>query len=362
MSWYLSKGPDWDVVLSSRVRLARNLREFPFPYKMNAKQSLQVCERVNKAVEEMESQTGEKFVTLHMELLPEADRQSLVEKHLISDDLSKGGQGRSVCISRDESVSIMINEEDHIRIQVMTAGFSLKKAFQRAQDIAEVLEDELPIAYSDQYGFLTACPTNTGTGIRVSVMVHLPALTTSGRIKPLIDGLTQSGFAVRGYLGEHSQADGNLYQLSNQITLGISETDILVGFERMVQEVLELERKLRQESYENNPLKVADRVYRSYGELLYARMMTEVEAMKRISDLRLGISLGILKEQTEETMASLSAFTGSASIQKDSGEVLSPRIQELKRADKIREILTQNVQGAKKNGRASKKNNNRDKT
>ena len=361
MSWYLSKGPDWDVVLSSRVRLARNLKEFPFPYKMDTKQSLLVCERVTKAIEGMESQTGEKFVTLNMEMLPEADRLSLVEKHLISDDLSKGGQGRSVCISRDESVSIMINEEDHIRIQAMNAGFSLRKAFKRAEAIAEELESELPIAYSDKYGFLTACPTNTGTGIRVSVMVHLPALTSSGRVKPLIDGLTQAGFAVRGYLGEHSQADGNLYQLSNQITLGISETDILVGFERMVQEVLELERKLRQEIFENNPLKVADRVYRSYGELLYARMMTEVEAMKRISDLRLGISLGILKEQTEETMAMLSAFIGSASVQKDSGEVLSPRAQEIKRADKIREILSNHVQEGKKNGRSAKKNNDNNK-
>lgn len=343
MSWYLTKGPEWDVVLSSRVRLARNLTDCSFPYRMTTKECSKVCDRIVKAIRASESQTQEKYMTLNMDSLPDADRQALVEKHLISDDLAKGGTGRCAMISQDEAVSILVNEEDHIRIQVMSEGFSLAKVYRRAEAVAVALERDLPIAYSEKYGFLTACPTNTGTGLRVSVMVHLPALTSSGRIKPLIDGLTQAGFAVRGYLGEHSQADGNIYQLSNQITLGISETDILVGFERMVREVMELERKLRSEIFENNPMKISDRVYRSYGELLYARMMTDVEAMKRISDLRLGISLGILKEIDEETMARLSSVIGTASIQKDSGELLSPRLQEIHRAEKTRRLLEEAV-------------------
>jgi len=339
MSWYLTKGPEWDVVLSSRVRLARNLTDCAFPYRMNTKECSKVCDRIVKAIRTSEAQTHEKYMSLNMDTLPDADRQALVEKHLISDDLAKGGTGRCAMISQDEAVSILVNEEDHIRIQVMSEGFSLAKVYRRAEEVAVALEQELPIAYSEKYGFLTACPTNTGTGLRVSVMVHLPALTSSGRIKPLIDGLTQAGFTVRGYLGEHSQADGNVFQLSNQITLGISETDILVGFERMVREVMELERKLRSEIFENNPMKITDRVFRSYGELLYARMLTDVEAMKRISDLRLGISLGILKEIDEDTMAQLSSVIGTASIQKDSGEMLSPRLQEIHRAEKTRHLL-----------------------
>lgn len=351
MSWYLSKGPEWDVVLSSRVRLARDLEGYSFPHRMEDSKKTIVRDQVIEAIQTISTKTNERFVTLNMDLLPEADRQALVEKHLISDDLAKGGAGRSVCISKDESVSIMINEEDHIRIQVMDAGFSLRKAYKKAEVIAVALEKLLPVAFSEKYGFLTECPTNTGTGMRASVMVHLPALTSSGRMKSLIDGLTQAGFAVRGYLGEHSQADGNIYQLSNQITLGISETDILTGFERMVQEVLELERKLRKEIYDSNPMKITDRVYRSYGELLYARMMTDVEAMKRISDLRLGISLGVFPEQDEERMAQISAYIGSANVQKDCGEMLSPRQQEIQRAEKIRGLLLKDVDNNGRNAR-----------
>jgi len=352
MSWYLSKGPEWDVVLSSRVRLARDLEGYSFPHRMEDKEKVVVRDQVIEAIRVMNNKTADRYVTLNMDLLPEADRQALVEKHLISDELAKGGTGRSVCISMDESVSIMVNEEDHIRIQVMEAGFSLGKAYSKAESVAVALEKKLPISYSEKYGFLTACPTNTGTGMRASVMVHLPALTSSGKIKSLIDGLSQGGFAVRGYLGEHSQADGNIYQLSNQITLGISEADILSGFERMVQEVLDLERKLRKEIYESNPMKITDRVYRSYGELLYARMMTDVEAMKRISDLRLGISLGIFPEHDEEKMAQLSAYIGAASVQKECGEMISPRQQEINRAEKIRSLLSKDVDS---NGRSARK-------
>ena len=352
MSWYLSKGPDWDVVLSSRVRIARDLDGYSFPHLMEDQNKIIVRDQVLEAVRSINVKNNDRFVTLNMDLLPDADRQALVEKHLISDELAKGAVGQSVCISKDESVSIMINEEDHIRIQVMDAGFSLKKTYKRAEAITVALEKTLPVAFSEKYGFLTACPTNTGTGMRASVMVHLPALTSSGRMKPLIEGLVQAGFAVRGYLGEHSQADGNIYQLSNQITLGISETDILAGFERMVQEVLELERKLRKEIYEGNPMKITDKVYRSYGELLYARMMTDVEAMKKISDLRLGIALGIFTEQDEEKMAQISAYIGPASVQKECGEMISQRQQEIRRAEKIRGLLSTDVDN---NGRSPRK-------
>lgn len=340
MSWYISCGKDGDVVLSSRVRLARDLEDYSFPHRMTSDKMIEVRDRVVTAVMSLPTAGTEKFVSLNMDLLPEPDRVALVEKHLISDDLAKGGAGQSVCISKDESVSILVNEEDHIRIQVMDCGFSLEKAYRKAEEIAVFLEKNLPVAYSNQYGFLTACPTNTGTGMRASVMVHLPALTLLNRMQSLIDGLTHAGFAVRGYLGEHSNVNGNIYQLSNQITLGITEANVLSSFKRMVEEVLELERKLRTELYENNPDKIRDRVYRSYGELLYARMMTDTEAMKRISDLRLGIALGFFTELDSEVLSRLAACIGPAGVQKDKGEILTPPQQETHRAEIIRRIMT----------------------
>ncbi|NLW89691.1 MAG: protein arginine kinase [Clostridiaceae bacterium] len=340
MSWYTQCGKDGDVILSSRVRLARDLEGYAFPHGMTNDKKMEARDRIVDAITAMPSVRSEKFVTLNMDLLPEPDRFALVEKHLISEDLSKGGPGLGVCISKDESVSIMINEEDHIRIQVMDCGFSLDRAYRKAEEIAVFLENHLPVAFSDQYGFLTACPTNTGTGMRASVMVHLPALTMLGRMQPMIDGLSQAGFTVRGYLGEHSMSTGNLYQLSNRITLGITEKNVLLSFKRMVEEVLDLERKLRKELFDSNPDKIRDMVYRSYGELLYARMMTDTEAMKRISDLRLGIALGFFSEQNEETLSRLAAFIGPAGVQKDKGEVLSVRLQEIHRAEMIRRILS----------------------
>lgn len=340
MSWYISCGKDGDVVLSSRVRLARDLDGYSFPHRMTGDKMIEVRDRVVSAVMSLPTAETDKFVSLNMDLLPEPDRIALVEKHLISEDLAKGGPGRSVCISKDESISILVNEEDHIRIQVMDCGFSLEKAYRKAEEIAIFLEKNLPVAYSNQYGFLTACPTNTGTGMRASVMVHLPALTLLNRMQPLIDGLTHAGFAVRGYLGEHSQANGNVYQLSNQITLGITEANVLFSFKRMVEEVMQLERKLRIEMYDSNPEKIRDRVYRSYGELLYARMMTDTEAMKRISDLRLGIALGFFNELDTEILSRLAAFIGPAGVQKDKGEILTLPQQETHRAEIIHRILT----------------------
>ena len=340
MSWYTHCGLDGDVVLSSRVRLARDLEGYSFPHRMTAEKMIEARDRVVSAVMSLPTAGTGKFFCLNMDLLPEPDRIALVEKHLISDDLAKGGTGRSACISKDESISILVNEEDHIRIQVMDCGFSLEKAYRKAEEIAVFLEKNLPIAYSNQYVFLTACPTNTGTGMRASVMVHLPALTLLNRMQSLIDGLTHAGFAVRGYLGEHSQANGNIYQLSNQITLGITEANVVSSFKKMVEEVLQLERKLRAEMYENNPDKIRDRVYRSFGELLYARMMTDTEAMKRISDLRLGIALGFFNEIDLESISRLAACIGSAGVQKDKGEILTPPQQETHRAEIIRRILT----------------------
>ena len=333
-NWNLSKGQDGDVVISSRIRLARNLAGFSFPGKSDSQTRIEIRDQTENVL------TPAALVNIHIEDLPKIEKQFLVERHLISEELAKGGQGQGVCISKDESISVMVNEEDHIRVQSMEAGFSLEKAYKKATDICILLEQALPIAYSGKYGFLTACPTNTGTGLRASVMAHLPALTASSKMRGLTEELTKAGFAVRGYQGEHSKAVGNIYQLSNQITLGVSESDILSGLSEMVRRVVEIERELRKSLYKKDPAGVEDSVYRSFGELLYARQMSEKEALRRISDLRLGVSLGFLKEVGDEIVARLSEIVGKAGIAKSKGEDFLQKEEEKYRADKIRQLLT----------------------
>ena len=333
MSWYLSKGPKSDIVISSRVRLARNIANYSFPGKLPAEEKDAVREQIEDALKP----TG--FLRVHMEELLENDRRCLVEKHLISDELSQGGAGTSVCISKDEAIGVMINEEDHIRVQAMTAGYALKDAYKKAMEICVLLEQALQLSYSEKYGFLTACPTNTGTGLRASVMLHLPALVMTGRIKHLIDGLTRSGFAVRGYQGEHSKPSGNLFQISNQVTLGISEKGILHGFSKVVDNILRAELQFRKKIYEEAPEKLEDAVYRSYGELLYARAMPENEALQRIGDLRLGHSLGFFQEVDEVLLAKIFNAIGAATLSKDKKVLITEKEENKVRAEKIRELL-----------------------
>jgi len=280
------------------------------------------------------------FMEMNMYVLPDADRKSLVEKHLISEDLAKGAVGQCAYISKDESISVMVNEEDHIRIQAMTPGFALDDAYQAAEKLAIELEESLPIAFSEKYGFLTACPTNTGTGLRASVMVHLPALTISGKIKQVMESLNKAGYTVRGRYGENSQAFGNLYQISNQMTLGLTEKNILASLSRIVEEINTLERKMRETLYTSAKEKVEDRVYRSLGELTYARLMGEKEALNRISDLRLGAAIGFMNEVNGKQLMQLSSNVGDASVQKMNHDTLQGTKLDERRAAFIREILT----------------------
>ena len=222
MTWYIDQGPDSDVIISSRVRLARNLTMYPFPHKMDASQAKQAGEEIESAFFGDNQILRKQYLALDLDSLTDEDRMSLAEKHLISDKLAKGGSGHRLIISRDESLSIMINEEDHIRIQSMSAGLALENAYQSAAEISLLMENKLALAYNEKYGFLTACPTNTGTGMRASVMAHLPGMSMAGGLKNIVESLSKLGFAVRGYFGEGSKSQGHLYQISNQLTLGFS--------------------------------------------------------------------------------------------------------------------------------------------
>ena len=336
MSWYLEAGNDSDIVLSSRIRLARNIKGMPFPNRMNDEQRLKV---LNMASDVLLSYPGNHLMRMDIAPLPETDRRALIETHLISEDLAKGAEGQSCFISKDENISVMVNEEDHIRIQVMAPGFALENTYKQAEDLAVFIEKNLPIAYSDKYGFLTAYPGNTGTGLRASVMVHLPVITTIGRMPKLKEALSKAGYTVRGMFGEKSESAGNIYQISNTITLGISENRTLQNFAKMINEVISLERKLRKDHYEKNVDRIEDMVYRSLGTLTYARFMSYDEAMNRLSHLRLGVACGFLKDVNDRELMLLFNTIGDASIQKRCGKELLPKEATSKRAEFIREVL-----------------------
>ena len=336
MSWYLEAGNDSDIVLSSRIRLARNLKDMPFPNKMNDETRKKALDLIS---EKLLKYSKNNLMRMDIAPLPQTDRRALIEKHLISEDLAKGLEGQSVFISKDENISVMVNEEDHLRIQVMAPGFALENTYKQAEELAIYLEKALPIAYSDKYGFLTAYPSNTGTGLRASVMVHLPVVTSIGRMQKLTDSLSKAGYTVRGVYGEKSQPAGNIYQISNTITLGISESRTLQNFAKMINEVISLERKLRKDYYEKSKDRLEDKVYRSLGELTYARMLSAGEAMNRLSDLRLGVACGFMKDVDERQLMLLLNTIGDASVQKSSGEVLLPKDIDTKRAELVREVL-----------------------
>lgn len=340
MSWYLEAGPDSDIVLSSRIRLARNLKGMHFPNRMNDEERKKV---LNLTSDVLLKYPGSSLMRMDIAPLPDTDRRALIEKHLISEDLAQGLEGQSAFISQDENISVMVNEEDHLRIQVMAPGFALENTYKQAEKLAVYLEEKLPMAFSAKYGFLTAYPSNTGTGLRASVMVQLPAITMLERMTALTDSLSKAGYTVRGVYGEKSQPAGNIYQISNTITLGISEETTLQNFARTINEVISWERELRSQFYEKNKDKLEDRVYRSFGELTYARVLKQKEAMNRLSDLRLGVACGFLKEVDERKLMLLLNTIGDASVQKRCGKVLEAHEIDLKRAEFVREALLNRI-------------------
>ncbi len=342
MSWYIDQGPDSDVIISSRIRLARNLTDFPFPHRMDTRQAGQVAEAVIKAFLDEDPERLHGFLNIDLESLGEIDRLALVEKHLVSEDLAKPGKHHRVIISRDEALSIMINEEDHIRIQAMKAGLDLAGAYALAAEASRRFEGQLSVAYSDPYGFLTACPTNTGTGMRASAMAHLPGLVMTGKIRTIVDSLGKMSFAVRGYYGEGSKSQGNVFQISNQLTLGLSEEDLITDLRRMLGQLIEQERKARQAVFKSRRLFVEDKVMRSYGLLQQVRLISAEEALGLISDLRLGLALGLIQGYSEPDINRLVASLGPASIQKSHGQPMNPEERDAARAEAIRSLMRNN--------------------
>ena len=335
MIWYKNKD-DSDIIVSTRIRLARNLNGFPFPGVIGEKDAEKVVENVVLAVKDSKDQIGE-FNVIKMADTDMVDRQVMMEKHLISSDIL-GKQHSSCLVSPDEEASIMVLEEDHIRIQVIMGGFCLDSAYKRADLIDDAISQKTEIAFSEKYGFLTSCPTNTGTGLRASVMMHLPALTMTGNIDRIIRSAASLGLEIRGLYGEGSKAVGCLYQLSNRVTLGVSETETIEKIKRITEQIKKNEEEAR-EKIKNHP-DLLDRVWRSLGILKYARKISGVEAKGLISDYILGKNMGIIDEEIKINPIELMVLTEKANILKISGrDDLTPEERDLKRAEMIRSSL-----------------------
>lgn len=338
--WYNEFGKDGDVVLSSRVRLARNLDGVPFPLAANEKQQEEVLDKCRGALIDKGDKTLEeldlKFIDLSK--MEDYEKQAIAECHLISPQMINNDKRRGLILSGDSRVSIMINEEDHLRIQCMEPGFETDKCFDTANKIDDHIEESLDYAFDKDFGYLTCCPTNAGTGLRASVMVHLPGYVLTGKFNELAASLSQLGLTVRGIFGEGSKGLGNIFQISNQLTLGVLEEDITERLNQIVSEVVSNERELRRLLYKNDKYKLEDRIMRSYGILKNAVIMSSDEAMKRLSDIRLGVSLEIIKDVKYETLNEITYSILPANIIKNYNTA-NEFSRDLKRGEIIKERM-----------------------
>ena len=333
MIWYKEKN-DNDIIVSTRVRLARNLDKYPFPGILNEEGRNKVSEELKNAISGSGSTLANSFTYKAMaDLLPE-EKQALSEKHLISVEMAKSGKG-GVLLGEDENMSIMLLEEDHLRLQIILGGFRLKEAWELADKVDSVIEENTSYAFSEEFGYLTACPTNTGTGMRASVMMHLPALTVTNNMSKIISSASKLGLTVRGLYGEGSKAYGNLYQVSNQVTLGVSEEEIIASLENIVGQIEKHEKDAREKLKENEEF--CDKLWRAYGTLKYARIISSSEAKALISEVILGKNMGIIDIEEKTPLISLMVETEPALIM--NGEKLSPVERDKKRGELIRENI-----------------------
>ncbi|MBR4910644.1 MAG: protein arginine kinase [Clostridia bacterium] len=287
--WYNNAAPDGDIAVSTRIRLARNINGFPFPAKMSDEQRREVNAKIKNAVSG-NIKTDLKYID--MRDVPENERYSMVERHIASREFVSNCENKAILLSEDETVSIMIGEEDHIRIQVILPGLQLEKAYAIAADIDNKLCAALDIAFDPTLGFLTECPTNLGTGLRASVMLHLPVIESRGEMASFTESVNKIGYTVRGMYGEGSNAAGSLYQISNQITLGISEEDAINNLKIIADRIIKKERESEKSL---NKIKTEDLCMRALGTLKYARMLSSAELITLISRVKLGLNTGAIK-------------------------------------------------------------------
>lgn len=337
---WLETGPEEGPVISSRVRLARNLNDTTFP----GHAAKEVRDRVwNDVLLAFDSLGNEaEFFHWRMDELNSLERELLFERHLISAELAERKTGSGIFVSGDECRAVMVNEEDHIRLQSLQPGLTLQKALEGAEALDDDLEKMLAYAFSSKLGYLTACPSNVGTGMRASVMLHLPGLCLTQEIKPVINAVSKIGLAVRGMWGEGSEASGHMFQVSNQITLGKTEMEVISHLNQIVSEVIEHEKNARLRLMESQPVRVHDHIGRAYGILAHAAVMNSGEALDLLSGLRLGIDLKLMPEITRRDVDQLLIQIQPAHLQRAAGATLSSEERDMKRAQLIRQFLDGN--------------------
>jgi protein arginine kinase len=341
--WMKGDGPESDIVISSRIRLARNVSSIPFPLIATEEQLEKGIDLAEKVIqqEDIGKEVGH-LELLRMSQLKALEKRVLVEKHLISPNLAEESSAGAVILSDNESVSIMLNEEDHIRIQCLFPGFQLESAWEQANSLDDWFEVNLDFAFDEKRGYLTSCPTNVGTGLRASVMMHLPALVMTQQMNRMLPAINQLGLVVRGIYGEGSDALGNIFQISNQITLGRSETEIIEDLANVTKQLVEQERQARTSIMESSRLRVEDRIYRSFGILSHARTIESKEATQRLSDVRLGIDMGLISGTSAKILNELIVLTQPGFLQQYAGEMLTAEQRDERRAKLIRERLLLN--------------------
>ena len=329
--WYIGEGDHNDIVISTRIRIARNLADYPFPVRLDNKSKIEVNEKIRDALDGKENLTYTELKTLTRSQIV-----SLAERHLISPEFASNSDARALIMSDNEDISIMLCEEDHIRIQVMKSGLALKEAYELADKIDTEINQSLKYAFDEKLGYLTQCPTNLGTGMRASVMLHLPALTAKGQIGSLASTVSKLGLTIRGAYGEGMSAMGDLYQLSNQVSLGISEKSAIDNLKTITLQLAAQERAAREEA--SKSIETEDAVFRAYGILKSARILSTKEFMSLISKVRLGAVLGMIKTDLKtinELMVSMQPATINAFV----GKTLSLEERDVERAKIVRERL-----------------------
>ena len=336
MNWYLQSSQDSDVAISTRIRLARNLNGFRF--NLNKKEEI---EELEKKVQENLFSIGYGLKFLKLKDMDDITKMSLVEKNLISPDfVLKRNETGSILINDEENICIMIGEEDHLRIQVFNCGLDLENTLNLAIELDQKIEEIFGYCVSKKYGYLTACPSNVGTGLRASVMVHLPALSKTKNTRKVLEAINSFGMNIRGIYGENSESTGDMYQISNKQTLGISEKEIIKNLQVIVEKVIEQERKARK-LLTKDELDLEDMIYRSYGILSNARKLSSEEVRDLLSNIKLGTDLGVLQELTDLKVKKLYLYTKPANLQKYFGEQYEAIERDIKRAEMVKQILNE---------------------
>ena len=320
-----------NVIMQTRIRLARNLKKYPFPCRLNTALKNEVAEEIIKAVKNSNSPLANELDVLYVKDLTEPQRISLVEQHLASPEFVSDSAGRALIISKDRTMSIMINEEDHIRLQILKKGFDLDNAYDMADKLDTLLDENLDFAFDEKLGYLTQCPTNLGTGMRASVMLHLPALKSSKAIGRIAGNLSKLGLTIRGAYGEGSEPQGAMYQLSNQVTLGISEKSAIENLKNIAEQLVNQELQAQKRMCES--LETQDSILRSLGILKTAKLITCKESLELLSNVRFGITGGVIKDVGIETVDTLINDVQPATMIVNKKEKIPPHERDILRAE-----------------------------